>query len=172
MWCWSCLVNAYELLALEWQSRWLQIVLIHVARRKKKTVATRCSARASCAAMTDNTGRDHVRTDDHYVYPEIHLPTDFFAPVASQGSKIPVRREINAAPRLAFSVRHLLHRSECSRLVRVAEEATFRNISWEYDPVRCQRSLSLYGSGVEEILCWRRSNGGGDVDGDDGGGGC
>ena len=86
--------------------------------------------------MTDNTGRDHVRATDAHELPELRLPPSLLAPASS--SEIHAKRVV--IPRLSvgdgFQVFDLLSEKECAGLVALAEENSFKSITWEYDPVR------------------------------------
>ena len=85
--------------------------------------------------MTDNTGRDHVRTeDDEHSVKELMLPPGLLAS-ALPPNVMQKRNEI-ALPLKGFEVENLLSTEECKGLTALAEKTGLKPVTWEYNPVR------------------------------------
>ena len=84
--------------------------------------------------MTDNTGRAHVRADDHHFVETVVLPSDLLtSPGAPELTRV-ARRDIGVVG--GFEAAELLTAAECSGLVKLVETRGLSSVAWEYDPVR------------------------------------
>lgn len=101
--------------------------------------------------MTDNTGRAHVRADDHHFVETVALSPDLLAPPNAPELARVARRNIGVEG--GFEAAELLTAAECAGLVKLVEARGLGSVAWEYDPVRlsnarCWLIVTVYRSTV------------------------